>query len=485
MNQERNRSNLRDCFRPHLLIGSIPPRLLACVLAASCAVAQAGKLSPEKQAKIETAIHNFMAASNVPAVSAAVVQDGESVWSAGFGMADLENSIPATSETLYRLGSISKPITATAAMELWERGKLDLSAPVQKYCPAFPQKPWPITTRELLAHLGGIRYYRVPELPYSVSEADPEVGNTHRFEDGIEGGLKFFAKDPLVAQPGTHFSYSTQGYTLIGCAIQGASREKYTDYVRDNVLVPAGMLHTLPDDRFAIIPHRTRFYSRNKSGAVVNAEFLDSSYKVPGGGWLSSAPDMARFEVALLADRLIKSTTRSMMWTPQMPSDGLGRMVYGLGWQGGTTGGVRDVGHGGSQQGTSAMILIAPDVRDGVVVLTNSDAAGASELGSQLLALVLGLPPTEHKEITVDPKSYDRYIGRYSLGPATITVLQEGNHLFAQTNGPKIQLFPEGVRDYFFKLFDAQITFVTDGNGQATELILHEGGTDLYANRIK
>ena len=355
----------------------------------SCAGAQAGKLSADRQAAIEGAISKFMAASNTPGVSAAVVQDGEFLWSAGFGMADLENSVPATSQTLYRLGSISKPITATAAMQLWERGTLDLDAPVQKYCPAFPQKPWPITTRQLLGHLGGIRYYNVPEVPYSVSQADPEVGNTRHFENGIEGGLKFFANDPLVAQPGTHFNYSTQGYTLVGCAIEGASGETYADYVRENVLIPAGMLQTRPDDRFAIIPGRTRFYSKDKSGAAMNAEFLDSSYKVPGGGWLSSASDMARFEVAILTDRLVKNFTRDMMWTPQIPSDGLGRLVYGLGWQLGATDAVKDVGHGGGQQGTSTMMLIAPDARAGVVVLTNSDASGPSGLAtSKCLSLL-------------------------------------------------------------------------------------------------
>jgi CubicO group peptidase (beta-lactamase class C family) len=460
-------------------------RLVPYLIAASCAVAQTGKLSADKQAKIDSAISNFRSASKAPGVSAAVVQDGEFVWSAGFGMADLENSVPATSQTLYRLASISKSITATAAMELWEQGKLDLDSPVQKYCPAFPLKPWPITTRELLGHLAGIRYYRVPELPYSESQSDPEVGNTRHFENGIEAGLNFFADDPLETQPGTHFNYSTQGYTLVGCAIEGASGKKYADYVREQVLVPAGMLQTRPDDRFAIIPLRTRFYSTDKSGAVVNAEFLDSSYKVPGGGWLSSAPDMARFEVAILTDRLIKRATRDIMWTPQMPSDGLGRMVYGLGWQGGTTDGVGDVGHGGSQQGTSTMMLIAPDARAGVVVLINSDAAGASELASHLLEIVLGLPPGEHKESTVDPQLYDTYLGSYEVTSVEISIVRDGDHLFAQINGHKNEIFPTSVRDYFFKAFDAQITFVTDGKGRATELVLHEGGTDVLAKRIK
>ncbi len=459
--------------------------LLLLGLAASCAIAQTGKLTAGKQAKIESVISNFRAASKAPGISVAVVENGEFVWSAGFGMADLENSVPATSQTLYRLASISKSITATAAMELWEQGKLELDTPVQKYCPAFPQKPWPITTRQLLGHLAGIRYYRVPELPYSESESDPEVGNTRHFENGIEAGLKFFADDPLDAQPGTHFNYSTQGYTLIGCAIEGASGKKYEDFVRDQVLLPAGMVQTLPDDRFAIIPMRTRFYSKDKSGAVVNAEFLDSSYKIPGGGWLSSAPDMARFEVAILNDRLMKRATRDIMWTPQMPSDGLGRMVYGLGWQAGTTHGVGDVGHGGSQQGTSTMMLIAPEARAGVVVLINSDAAGSSELAAQLLEIVLGLPPGGHKEITVDPQLHDSYAGSYEVSSVTISIVREGEHLFAQMSGHKNQIFPESVRNYFFKAFDAQITFVTDGTGRATELILHEGGTDLRAKRIK
>jgi CubicO group peptidase (beta-lactamase class C family) len=102
------------CHRKRQKIATTLVRLLAYLLAASCAVAQTGKLSAEKQAKIESTISNFMAASKAPGISAADVQDGEFVWSAGFGMADLENSVPATSQTLYRLGSISKSITATA-----------------------------------------------------------------------------------------------------------------------------------------------------------------------------------------------------------------------------------------------------------------------------------------------------------------------------------------------------------------------------------
>jgi hypothetical protein len=174
-----------------------------------------------------------------------------------------------------------------------------------------------------------------------------------------------------------------------------------------------------------------------------------------------------------------------MMWTPQMPTDKLGRLVYGLGWEAGSTGGVADVGHGGSQQGTSAKILIAPTARAGVVVLTNSDAVGSSELASKILKILLGLPSSDHKEIAVDRKLYDSYLGSYDLSSTTISIARDGDHLFAQINGRKYELYPESVRDYFFKDFDAQVGFKTDGSGQATELVWHEGGTDMVASRIK
>src|SRR5229473_117852 len=360
--------------------------LLALLTATTGALfAQNAKLSDERRTQLETAIAKFMSANNVPGVSAAVVERGEYVWSEGFGTADLENFVPATPLTLYRVASVSKPLTATAAMQLWEHGKLDLDAPVQKYCPSFPQKEWPITTRELLAHLGGIRHYR------SDSQDDPEVGNTKHFENPIQAGLNFFKNDPLLSQPGTKFHYSTQGFTLAGCAIEGASGEKYVDYVHRNIFVPAGMVRTQADDHYAVIPYRTRFYHKDKSGQVVNADFLDSSYKIPGGGWLSSAEDMARFEVAILNDKLVRRATRDLMWTPLKPSDGT-KDSYGLGWGAIDEDGLAAVGHSGGQQGTSTAFLVAPGPRAGVVVLTNMEGVPAEDLGKEILKILLGVP---------------------------------------------------------------------------------------------
>ena len=343
-------------------------------------------LSPGKREAIEKAVSSFMSANGVPGIGVAVVLEGEPVWSAGFGMADLEDFAPVTSSTLFRLGSISKPITATAILQLWERGKLDLDAPVQKYCPAFPQKEWPITARELLAHLGGIRHYH-PDGQGDIPE------DSARHFASMEESLHIFAADPLVAKPGTKFNYSTYGYTLVGCVLEGAASQKYVDYVRDNVFGPAGMEHTQADDFFAVVPHRTRWYHKDKSGAVRNAGVLDSSYKVPGGGLISSADDMARFEAAILADKLVKRATRDLMWTPEKTTDGKST-GYALGWGISDKLGVLMAAHTGGQQGTSTAFAVVPDRLAGVVVLANMDGVDAGRLADDILKLVVDLQDT-------------------------------------------------------------------------------------------
>jgi serine beta-lactamase-like protein LACTB, mitochondrial len=346
--------------------------------------AQQKNLSREKRVAIEKAVASFMSENSVPGLSAAVALDGEPRWSQGFGMADLENSSPATSSTIFRLGSISKPISATAVLQLWERGKLDLDAPVQKYCPEFPQKEWPITPRQLLGHLGGIRHYS-PDGKGDIPE------DSARHFVSVKESLQLFANDPLVAKPGTKFNYSTYGYTLIGCVFEGASSEKFIDYLRKNVFEPAGMGQTRDDDFFAVIPHRTRWYHKDKSGIVRNAGVLDSSYKIPGGGIISSADDMAKFEAAILGDKLLKRSTRDLMWTSLKTTDGK-ETGYGLGWGVMDKFGLHILAHTGGQQGTSTAFAVVPSRNAGVVVLCNMDDVDVNQLAMQILRIALDLP---------------------------------------------------------------------------------------------
>jgi serine beta-lactamase-like protein LACTB, mitochondrial len=353
------------------------------LVCAAALPAQQKNLSQEKRLAIEKAVASFMSANSVPGLSAAVVMDGEPRWSEGFGMADLENYSPATSSTLFRLGSISKPLSATAVLHLWERGKLDLDAPVQKYCPEFPQKEWPITARQLLGHLGGIRHYS-PDGKGDV----PEDSARHFLS--MKESLQLFANDPLVAQPGMKFNYSTYGYTLIGCVFEGAASEKFIDYLRKNVFDPAEMGQTRDDDFFAVIPHRTRWYHKDKSGIVRNAGVLDSSYKIPGGGIISSADDMAKFETAILRDKLLKRATRDLMWTSLKTTDGK-ETGYGLGWGIVDKFGLHILAHTGGQQGTSTAFAVVPSRNVGVVVLCNMDEVDVNQLAMQILRIALDI----------------------------------------------------------------------------------------------
>jgi serine beta-lactamase-like protein LACTB len=345
--------------------------------------APATALSAEKRKNIQAAANEFLKTSATPGVAIAVVLDGKTVWAQGFGKADLENSAPATPETLFRLASVSKPLTATAILQLVERGKLDLDAEVQTYCPAFPKKEWPITSRQLLGHLGGIRHYN-PD-----GKGDVPDDSAKHFAT-MKESLTLFENDPLVSPPGSAFHYSTYGYTLLGCVLEGAAHEKYLDYMRANIFGPAGMTVTQADDSSAIIPHRSRWYHQEKSGPVQNAGVLDSSYKIPGGGFISSAEDMAHYEEAMLADKLVKRSTRDLLWTAQKTSDGK-FTEYGMGWGVSQKFGLNFYGHTGGQQGTSTSIVLAPERSAGIVVLANMDGVDAQGLSLQILQIALDL----------------------------------------------------------------------------------------------
>jgi serine beta-lactamase-like protein LACTB len=150
------------------------------------------------------------------------------------------------------------------------------------------------------------------------------------------------------------------------------------------------MEHTVEDEFFAIVPHRTRWYHKDASGAVRNAGVLDSSYKIPGGGLVSSADDMARYGAAVLADKLVRRSTRDAMWTPQKAADG-SQNGYALGWGTSTESGVKLVAHTGGQQGTSTSIVLAPERNAGVVVLANLDGVDVQALSTEILKILLNL----------------------------------------------------------------------------------------------
>jgi CubicO group peptidase (beta-lactamase class C family) len=308
---------------------------------------------------VEVTLSAELARWKAPGLSAAIVSDRRLVWSYGVGLADLEQRVPASTATVYRIASISKPITAVAVMQLAERGSLDLDAPIQRYCPAFPEKPWPITSRHLLAHLGGIRGYK----------SDDEFYSTRHYTN-LTDPLTLFKDDPLLHEPGTKFSYTTYGYSVLGCVIEGASGMRYVDYVREHIFRPAGMRHARPDDVYTIIPNRARSYRRAPNGELLNAPLADTSNKIPGGGFCATVEDLARFAIALQTGNLVTMTTLEQMFTRQTTRDGQDT-PFGLGWVIGARHGRKEVWHLGGAQGVSTILYMRPQEGMAVALLIN------------------------------------------------------------------------------------------------------------------
>lgn len=332
----------------------------------SLPAASAGLLRQAVQAAVDE--------QRIPGLSIAVSHQGRR-WAEGFGLADVENDVKVTPETVFRLASVSKPITAVAALQLAEQGRLDLDAPVNAYLPELPEFYEKVTTRKLLGHLGGVRHYR-----------PGEMDSTTRYES-VREALGIFKDDRLINEPGSRFVYSTYGFNLVGGVVESASGTPFREYLRSRIFEPAGMTGARDDDARSIIAHRAAGYRREPDGTLVNAALADTSNKVPGGGLCATATDLVAFAEALASGRLIGPETAALMTTPQKAACGM-PTGYALGWNVGRLEGRAEVYHGGNQPRVTTILYTRPDRGTAVAILTNLEGAQLLPLARQVADLV-------------------------------------------------------------------------------------------------
>ncbi len=326
----------------------------------------------------------------LPSISLAVGVDGEVVWAAAFGQVDIDEGVGASVDTPYRIASVSKAVTSVGLGRLVQDSRIDLDAHVRTYVPTFPEKRWPVPVRLLAGHMGGVRHY--------TSRFDrtflKETFNRERYTS-VTDALEIFADDPLLYEPGTGFQYSTHGYTLLSAVIEGAAGQPYLAFLDRAVFAPLGMEHTGPDDGTATNPlpavplHMDKVIGPllvhlglpEKSLGTRYARPPDAnpSYKWAGGGLLSTASDLVLMANALMSYELLDSATVELLWTPQrLPDGSMNPQRYGMGWRIdreaellGLADSVRVIHHGGSSPGGSAFLLLVPEARVAVAVLTN------------------------------------------------------------------------------------------------------------------
>jgi serine beta-lactamase-like protein LACTB len=304
---------------------------------------------------------------NLPGMSVAVGVAGEVVWAEGFGLADITNRTPVSPRTRFRIGHVSKALTSAGVGLLREQGRLHLDEEIQTYVPAFPKKEWPVTLRQVMGHVSGVRHYR-----------DDEWGDKPTIRcDRAADGVKSFADEPLLFTPGTKSSYSTYGWVLVSAAVEAAANEPFFRFMRRQVFEPIGMADTEED--VASQPMRDRATSYYRHLWAERSTAVDYSCFAGGGAFLSTPSDLVRFAAALTDGNFLQQTTVGLLQTPQALPSGESTN-YGLGWMietvelNGTLTPV--VGHASRTiEGASTSFLIFPD--RGLVVAVSANISFA------------------------------------------------------------------------------------------------------------
>jgi CubicO group peptidase (beta-lactamase class C family) len=314
-------------------------------------------------------IQDEMNKRRIPGLALAVIKNGEIVKMNGYGVANLEHDVPVTPDTVFALASVTKQFTATAIMRLVEQGRLKQDDPIIKYLPRSPRKWRGITIRHLLTHTAGMTGY-LDDCFFSALGEKTDITTAE--------GFRAVAKDPISFTPGKRHQYSDSGYFLLGMIIENAGGQPYRDFLAEQFFLPLGMTSTSTLDQWTIVKRRAAGYTI-RDGQVINSRWVWQEELPSHWGVLSTVKDMAKWDQALAAGKVVKESTLNEMWTPATLNDGQA-YPYGYGWEVGQMAGRRMITHQGLS-GTEYTIL--PDDKLTVIVLTNlGDHLDLNEIGS-------------------------------------------------------------------------------------------------------
>jgi serine beta-lactamase-like protein LACTB len=318
---------------------------------------------------------------NLPGLSVAVAAGGEIVWAEGFGWADLEQHVKVEPRTRFRIGTASTALTSAAVGLLLEQRRLKLEEEIQAYVPDFPPQPWPVTVRQLMGHLAGVRNDGGDEGPLLSARCERPVD-----------ALPHFAKGKLLFEPETRYRYSSYGWVLISAAVEAAAHEPFLRFMQQHVFQPLGMDRTRADaatDSIAdrATPYFPRFAADTRYGPDPMRD-IDYSCYAGSSAFQSTPSDLVRFALAIDGGKLLKPETVKLLQGSQRLASGE-ETGYGLGWdlETATLAGAptRLVGHDGdSLGGMVASFMTFPDHGITVAVTSNISYADTFALALKI-----------------------------------------------------------------------------------------------------
>ena len=341
--------------------------------------------------KVDDYIKAEMHRKRIPGLSVAIVRDSKVVRARGYGLANIELLVPATENTVYQIGSITKQFTATMVMMLETEGKIDLDDKITQRLPNLPTSWSDVTLRQLLTHTSGIKDYTEVK----------GFGQKRRIAGTQAELLELVSNETLQFAPGEQWRYCNTNYLLLGMLIEQVTGKKYSQFLYERILKPLGMTQTRVNDPQAIIANRAQGYTRIP-GSLQNADYFSPANAFGAGDLVSTIEDLVKWDAALCSEKLLKASNLEEMWKPVVLTKG-GTAEYGFGWDVKSENGHRLIAHGGNITGFSCGILRFVNDKLTVIVLTNFGGINAEAMAQGVAGQIQPELSKKSEEPVADP----------------------------------------------------------------------------------
>lgn len=407
-----------------------------------------------------------------------VAHDGKPIFQKGYGLANRDFDIPNTTNTKFRIGSITKPFTAAAILLLEQRGKLKITDPVSQYLPEWSKAWSEVTIHHLLTHSAG--------LPRLTTQVTTDVSGLTRpntappfrsVQDLYKPGEEL---QPLDFKPGERMVYSNVGYIVLGLIIEKVSGKSYADFMHDEIFRPLGMNDTACEGYNSILKQRATGYTPTGK-TFAEASYVDMRAPAAAGCLYSTVDDLLIWDSALYSERLLTINQREKLFTPPRAFDP-NNWNYANGWWVSNHFNRRVQWHRGNVAGFFGIIARYPEERLFVTVLSNTQGTQVRAVANELAAIAFGEKyelPRERKKIEINPATYDAYVGKYERLNQVVNITRDGNRLLIQIPGPPpFEIFPESAMSFFSGSGEIVVTFSKDDNGKTAHFIMRNEGEE-------